>query len=1285
MKVAIRMSAATCLAAALALALLALTPPAGAEGGNWPPIGTLVSGIPEDVAVQGNYAYVAALGAMTVNDITDPLNPIQVGYCDTPDQAIAIDISGNYAYVADGSDGLRVISVSDPTNPVEVANVQTGCVCQDVQVVDKLVYLASGYSGLVIVDITHPTAPVLLSSLPVPEDGYAYGVAVYDTHAYIAAGAKGLRVDDISNPLAPRETGKATKQKDGKTDLYVYAVAAFDHYAYGASGGSGLRIIDVTSATQPKEVGSWTDDYADNVTVSPKGYAYVTSGGGVSVVDVSDPPVPFSVSTWWPPEVSASYAVAVTPGYAYVADAYAGLWVVDVRDPEPPQEVGFARAPIRWAMGAATYDPYAFVTDGLDGLRIFNIANKSNPVPLSTLNTSGYAENVTVYTGPATDPLYPPVAFVADGNGGMVIVSFADPANPVPLSTYGTPGWCWRVALQATPDLKKMYAYIACNGGLEMLDVTDPVLPVYLGSFATSWPAVDVAVAGEHAYLALGYGGVQIVNVKDPKKPVAEGSLPTHDRTWGIAISGRFSGPYLYTAEGAGGLWVADVSDPLAPASVGHCGTPGYARAVSLTGGYACVADNDKGIRLIDITDPTSPVEETFFDTPGFAGAVAITPGYAYVADDWAGMRIIRIPSPLEPVDMGEYDRPGHAYAVAVRGNYAYVSDSAPGIKIVDVSDRSNPREVSRFAFWYGTDGLVIDGTTLYTCDGDGLRLWDISNPLAPSMLGVCHTPGRVLEVAVSGSYAYAADDWPGVRIIDCSDRHNPILRGYWDTLGWTLDIVAVGTTVYTVDEWAGLRIVDASNPLNPVEIGYWDTPVEATGVDVVGDYAYVADAWGGLRIINVSDPTRPVEVSSIGTSGSAIRVQVVGGYAYVGADTGGLRIIDVSNPRSPVLRYWWDTPGWSRQPLVDGDYVYLADYGWGLMIFNSIPPKPGEINGRVTAAGTGAGIEGATVEARRGATLTGSATTDSNGDYRLASLPPGTYSVTALKNGYVRRTKTGLVLDAGATITANFTLNVSGLIAGQVREMGTTVNIPGATISAYLNGVLQITGTANYRGIYLLPADLPGGEYVVTAVKYGYTQQTKAHISVTVGQTSYVNFQLSPIPIMKGQVKNDSGDPVVGAVVAVYNGSTWVRSTLTQAPYGVYEFGPELPPGTYTVIASKAGYASQAKWNITVAAGSSTYLNFVLAVSGTLKGQVKDLVTGTPIAGAMVSAYSSGVLRATGMTTAPYGVYEISSDLPAGTYYVVASKSGYNNRGRKDITVSSGVTTFVNFGLQPK
>jgi hypothetical protein len=69
-----------------------------------------------------------------VIDVSNPANPREVGFFDTPGFALDVYVSGNYAYVADGYAGLRVIDVSNPANPREVGYFDTpdyavGCIC----------------------------------------------------------------------------------------------------------------------------------------------------------------------------------------------------------------------------------------------------------------------------------------------------------------------------------------------------------------------------------------------------------------------------------------------------------------------------------------------------------------------------------------------------------------------------------------------------------------------------------------------------------------------------------------------------------------------------------------------------------------------------------------------------------------------------------------------------------------------------------------------------------------------------------------------------------------------------------------------------------------------------------------------------------------------------------------------------------------------------------------------------------------------------------------------------
>ncbi|MGC9777862.1 MAG: fibronectin type III domain-containing protein [Candidatus Heimdallarchaeota archaeon] len=114
-----------------------------------------------DVRVQGNIAYVAggSDGLYTL-DVSNPNNPILL------DQIVEgvdpyyrkLDVRGNYAYVADyglPSGGLRIYDVSDPTNIQLTDNILL-TYATDVVVSGDMAYVADGSYGIYIFNITDP-------------------------------------------------------------------------------------------------------------------------------------------------------------------------------------------------------------------------------------------------------------------------------------------------------------------------------------------------------------------------------------------------------------------------------------------------------------------------------------------------------------------------------------------------------------------------------------------------------------------------------------------------------------------------------------------------------------------------------------------------------------------------------------------------------------------------------------------------------------------------------------------------------------------------------------------------------------------------------------------------------------------------------------------------------------------------------------------------------------------------------------------------------------------------
>jgi YD repeat-containing protein len=94
-----------------------------------------------------------------------------------------------------------------------------------------------------------------------------------------------------------------------------------------------------------------------------------------------------------------------------------------------------------------------------------------------------------------------------------------------------------------------------------------------------------------------------------------------------------------------------------------------------------------------------------------------------------------------------------------------------------------------------------------------------------------------------------------------------------------------------------------------------------------------------------------------------------------------------------------------------------------GSITVNAALSSAGTVSGLVTIAGGSTPISGATVTAFQGVDTAGTATTNGTGNYSIATLSAGSYTVQAAATGYNSQSQTGVSVTAGATTTTNFSL----------------------------------------------------------------------------------------------------------------------------------------------------------------------------------------------------------------------------------------------------------------------
>ena len=572
-----------------------------------------VGGSVNVISTDGTHAYVGGGQSLSVLDLSEPSQPLQVGSICLPNAIKSMSLVGNYAYVAAGAAGLFVVDVSDPASPtVRGRWHQGGIDANAISVAGGFAYITSD-EGMEVIDVSDPAAPVKVGSQGSGRSDY--GVSVSGGIAVVLE-TQLAEIVDVSDPAHPVALGN--------WGSYANAVSLVGSTAYSV-GGSGLNIRDVSDPANPKSLGGYAVANATGVSVVGN-LAYVACSAGMLVIDVSNPASPAFVAS-----IDAStpaVAVSAAGGVACLATGFGGLKVIDVSDPGTPVLRSTGRVEGA-ANDVAIVGNRAYVAKGGDGgLTIYDVTDPTKPTVLGQYPTENV--NSVLVSGNT--------AYLASGYG-LSIIDVSDPARPRSLGWYSIDPRVQAVHVTVIGTV----AYVATQAATLLLDVSDLASPRLLFEYSGGGYR-DVAVVGNRAYLAFSWG-FKVLDVSDPANPVWLGQCSTGPGSpYGLSVVG--STVYVACAgtwdfwDGyiGAGLMVVDVSDLVNPHVLGTYTTYSDARKVRVAGSLAYVAD-DSGLEVFDISNPANILRLGGNMVP--ATDVVLDGGTIYAADGSNGVVIL--------------------------------------------------------------------------------------------------------------------------------------------------------------------------------------------------------------------------------------------------------------------------------------------------------------------------------------------------------------------------------------------------------------------------------------------------------------------------------------------------------------------------------------------------------------------------------------------------------------------------------------------------------------------
>jgi hypothetical protein len=748
-----------------------------------------------------------------------------------------IDVVGDLAYIANGK-MLRVLNIANPANPVDVGSIDLGAIV-GVRVRDGYAFVAGNRPGtntFCVVDVSNPAQ--MEAVWYDYNTGWSLGkyVRLYGNRAYVGGDGTILAYDITDPPNV----------------VYLGRVSTVNPTQFGARA-EVFDIVGDTLYVGVPQYGAPGDPHADPNTGS------VPISFRTFDITAANPLVPTPLGAYYSPHetINDNIGLSVEGGFAcWVTRDWNGstykLQMLDVSNSQAPAVVGTNSA-LRIPCEVGMHGGRAYVADQANdkewplskGLAIVDVANNpTNPTLLSNHKTHGSVTGLRVI-GNRT--------YLFDEGEGLIIMDTSNRANPIRLGKYHSPAVLRKMAKNG--DL----LYIAdCWHGFTVLNVADPAHPVVVGSYAADHyqdkgiDAFGIAYQNNRVYLGAGYVGVEVVDVTNPASPSFLGAFRVPDITpcglekyWGISMTGNI-------------------------VRAGYLKPPPDCSGTPLTYVHNLNVSNPSNITMVGsvLLGNHADAPRTIAINPqkiGFIGHGHDIPFYPYLTintqDDANPFLIATPPSPAKVV-----------VDVALDGNILFAAcnsnnPSDSGVYVYDVATPSTPSLLSVInqadpilTGWTfnRAQAVVVQNHRLYTAGGPqyaALHVFDVANPATPVFLhraprynGICQGEHEASNLLVEEPRVYATvsssgkgRQLPSERIRICSDGlviydvHNlPVLCPADISPGSGDGTVNIADLLFVIANWGA----PGSNPAD----------VNSDNIVNIADLLLVISNWGPCK-----------------------------------------------------------------------------------------------------------------------------------------------------------------------------------------------------------------------------------------------------------------------------------------------------------------------------------------------------------------------------------------------------------------------------------------------------
>ena len=510
---------------------------------------------------------------IAVIDIKDPRNMKFLYEIFEEDYVSSYVVNGDYIYLSDGREGLKVIQAYEDTYKlVSRYKINSSKLFYN----NNMLFAGEINSAIYIFDVTDPKKLLFKSKYSFPRDFSE--LAVDGDRLFVLCKEQGLYMFKVNY-----ESGVNYLTKLYSDDIKTFHISGNMLLLLINSDldrEDGLVVLDISDIYSPsiiKQDFSFINGEAKDIVVYGK-YAYIAdSNKGIKIYDVSNVKKSKYVKTV--DDTGSFEALFLEGKRLYAMLDRSGISIYDLSDPLTPKKLGnVAEATLKNSIYLKA--DMLFMSQG-NTVKVYNVSDPENIKQISSITDISEVNNGEIIKNIRISDKYLILSGYRTNSGGIKsgfikIFDISEVEKPLCIKRFQDIGIGW-VSPVSSPYFDRYYLYMGLTDiqGYErmktftVLDIFDMRTMKVIGSAdyednigkKYTIGVQDLEIYNNYALLACGEDGIKIFNIRDPKKPFYVTSV----KTGGFASSIFVKSNYAYVADGENGFFILDIRNPNNP------------------------------------------------------------------------------------------------------------------------------------------------------------------------------------------------------------------------------------------------------------------------------------------------------------------------------------------------------------------------------------------------------------------------------------------------------------------------------------------------------------------------------------------------------------------------------------------------------------------------------------------------------------------------------------------------------------------------------------------------